>query len=102
MQTAAGRSTSCRYRIGWTSGCWTKDGHFLYLGRRKIDQEKSEFDITLDRRPAKAGIDPLIKLIDRIPDAGGSPIGEAEPGPAGYRPDGSCYTGSDFIAFWGI
>ena len=53
-------------------------------------------------RPAKAGIDPLIKLIDRIADAGGSPIGEAEPGPAGYRPDGSCYTGSDFIAFWGI
>jgi hypothetical protein len=83
-------------------GVLDQDGHFLYLGRRKIDPEKSEFDITLNRRPAKAGIDPLIKLIDRNPDAGGSPIGEAEPGPAGYRPDGSCYTGSDFIAFWGI
>jgi ABC-2 type transport system permease protein len=33
-----------------------------------MDQEKAEFDVTVDKRPAKAGIDPLIKLIDRNPD----------------------------------
>jgi ABC-2 type transport system permease protein len=44
------------------------DGHYLYLQRRKIDQEKTELDVTVSARPAKAGIDPLVKLIDRNPD----------------------------------
>jgi len=49
-------------------GVLDKDGHFLYLQRQRMDQEKAEFDVTVDKRPAKAGIDPLIKLIDRNPD----------------------------------
>jgi hypothetical protein len=49
-------------------GVLDKDGRFLYLQRQRMDQEKAEFDVTVDKRPAKAGIDPLIKLIDRNPD----------------------------------
>ncbi|MGA2903790.1 MAG: M1 family aminopeptidase [Candidatus Korobacteraceae bacterium] len=43
-------------------------GKYLYLARRKIDQEKTDITVTVDKVPAKAGIDPLDKLIDRNPD----------------------------------
>jgi aminopeptidase N len=43
-------------------------GNYLYLQKHKIDQEKTEFMVTVDKRPAKAGIDPVDKLIDRNPD----------------------------------
>jgi hypothetical protein len=43
-------------------------GNFLYLQKHKIEQEQQEFTVTVDKVPAKAGIDPLIKLIDRNPD----------------------------------
>jgi len=55
-------------------GVLDDDGHFLYLQRRKIEQEKGEFDLTVDKRPAKAGIDPLIKLIDRNPEDNVIPV----------------------------
>jgi len=44
------------------------DGNFLYLQKHKIEQEHQEFTVTVDKMPSKAGIDPLIKLIDRNPD----------------------------------
>lgn len=37
----------------------------LYLGRHKLTGPKTEFDITVDREPVRAGIDPYNKLIDR-------------------------------------
>ncbi|HEY1656761.1 MAG TPA: M1 family aminopeptidase [Candidatus Sulfotelmatobacter sp.] len=43
-------------------------GNFLYLQKQKIDQEKSDFTIMVDKLPAEAGIDPLGKLITRNPD----------------------------------
>jgi len=49
-------------------GVQDKDGHFLYLKRQKIDQQNMTFDVTVDKVPAMAGIDPLLKLIDRKPD----------------------------------
>ncbi len=49
-------------------GVLDADGNYLSLQRRKIEQERQEFTITVDKLPAKAGIDPLIKLIDRNPD----------------------------------
>lgn len=55
-------------------GVLDDDGHFLYLQRQKIEQEKGEFDLTVDKRPAKAGIDPLIKLIDRNPEDNVIPV----------------------------
>jgi ABC-2 type transport system permease protein len=43
-------------------------GKFLYLEKQKIEQEHQDFTVTVDQLPAQAGIDPLIKLIDRNPD----------------------------------
>jgi ABC-2 type transport system permease protein len=43
-------------------------GNFLYLEKQTIDQEHQDFTVTVDQLPAEAGIDPLIKLIDRNPD----------------------------------
>ncbi len=49
-------------------GVLDADGKYLYLDRRKIDQEKTDLTITVDKVPAQAGIDPVDKLIDRNPD----------------------------------
>ncbi len=40
----------------------------LYLKKEKITQEKNTFEIVVDELPTRAGIDPINKLIDRIPD----------------------------------
>jgi len=39
----------------------------LVLERKRITAEESTFTMVVDRKPAKAGIDPLNKLIDRRP-----------------------------------
>ncbi len=49
-------------------GVLDKDGKYLYLQRQKIDQQKTDVTVTVDQAPAKAGIDPVDKLIDRNPD----------------------------------
>ncbi len=49
-------------------GVLDSDGKFLYLQKHKIEQENQDFTVTVDKVPARAGIDPLIKLIDRSPD----------------------------------
>ena len=43
-------------------------GHYLYLQKHKLEQEKQEFTVAVDALPEQAGVDPLIKLIDRNPD----------------------------------
>jgi len=42
-------------------------GEPIALRRHRIELEESTFKFTVDRKPAKAGIDPLNKLIDRKP-----------------------------------
>jgi hypothetical protein len=49
-------------------GVLDADGKFLYLQKQKIDQERQEFTVTVNKVPSEAGVDPLIKLIDRNPD----------------------------------
>ncbi len=49
-------------------GVLDADGNFLYLQKQQISQEHQDFTVTVDKLPAQAGIDPLIKLIDRSPD----------------------------------
>ena len=49
-------------------GVLDADGKYLYLQKHKIDQEKTDLTITVDKLPAQAGIDPVDKLIDRNPD----------------------------------
>jgi hypothetical protein len=43
------------------------DNKALYLEKKKIDREDSEFTIIVRSKPARAGIDPYNKLIDRRP-----------------------------------
>jgi ABC-2 type transport system permease protein len=43
-------------------------GNYLYLQKQKIDKDETELTFTVDGEPARAGIDPLDKLIDRAPD----------------------------------
>lgn len=43
-------------------------GNYLYLQKHKIEQERQEFTLTVDKLPSRAGVDPLLKLIDRNPD----------------------------------
>jgi ABC-type transport system involved in multi-copper enzyme maturation permease subunit len=43
-------------------------GKALYMEKHKIDRLETDFTIMVDRQPAKAGIDPWNKLVDRKPD----------------------------------
>ncbi|MGA7316074.1 MAG: ABC transporter permease [Silvibacterium sp.] len=49
-------------------GVLDADGKYLYLQRHRIDQQKIDITVTVDKVPSRAGIDPLDKLIDRNPD----------------------------------
>jgi ABC-2 type transport system permease protein len=49
-------------------GVLDESGHYLYLQKHKIEQPQQEFTVTVDKVPGSAGIDPLIKLIDRNPE----------------------------------
>ena len=49
-------------------GVLDASGHYLYLQKHKIDKDETELTFTVDKPPARAGIDPLDKLIDRAPD----------------------------------
>jgi hypothetical protein len=40
----------------------------LYMQKEMFTQKESEFTLIVDKQPAKAGIDPWNKLVDRIPD----------------------------------
>ena len=45
-----------------------KDGNSLLRERKLIDQKENRYTVIVSGRPAKAGIDPDNKLIDRKPD----------------------------------
>jgi ABC-type transport system involved in multi-copper enzyme maturation permease subunit len=49
-------------------GVSDSSGRYLYLQKHKIEQEKTDLTLTVDKEPAQAGIDPLNKLIDRNPE----------------------------------
>lgn len=49
-------------------GVLDADGNYLYLQKHKIEQEQQSITVTVDKLPAQAGIDPLLKLVDRNPD----------------------------------
>ena len=48
-------------------GVLDADNKPLFLEKKKIDREEMEFTIQVDKKPARAGIDPYNKLIDRRP-----------------------------------
>lgn len=49
-------------------GVLDQDGKPLYLEKVQVTRDDVEFTAVVDKRPARAGIDPLHKLIDRKPD----------------------------------
>lgn len=49
-------------------GVLDADGHYLYLQKQHVDRTNMDFAVTVAKLPAKAGIDPLNKMIDRNPD----------------------------------
>jgi len=49
-------------------GVFDDDGEPLYLERHRLDGSTSEITVTVEAEPARAGIDPYHKLIDRHPD----------------------------------
>jgi ABC-type transport system involved in multi-copper enzyme maturation permease subunit len=49
-------------------GVLDKEGKPLYLERVQVKQGDLSFTAVVDQRPARAGVDPLHKLIDRKPD----------------------------------
>ena len=49
-------------------GIQDADGNFLYLQKHSVGQETQDIVVTVDKVPARAGVDPLVKLIDRNPD----------------------------------
>jgi ABC-2 type transport system permease protein len=46
-------------------GVLDEKGAPIFIEKRKIEKEETEFVITVDKKPSKAGIDPFNKLIDR-------------------------------------
>jgi aminopeptidase N len=48
-------------------GVLDADNKPLFLEKKKIDREEMEFTVIVDKKPARAGIDPYNKLIDRRP-----------------------------------
>lgn len=49
-------------------GLMDEDGEFLYREKHQLSEEKTTLSITVDEKPAKAGIDPIVMLVDRNPD----------------------------------
>ncbi|HVT43791.1 MAG TPA: M1 family aminopeptidase [Thermoanaerobaculia bacterium] len=50
-----------------TAGSRKKTEEILFLEKRRITEPRSVFEIIVDQKPVKAGIDPQNKLIDRNP-----------------------------------
>jgi ABC-2 type transport system permease protein len=60
-------------------GIYGADGKFLYLEKHDIHSGTNLFTLLVNQPPAKAGIDPLNKLIDRVPDDNTISINKSSP-----------------------
>ena len=66
---------------GWIDvGALDGDGNPLFVEKRRIVRESTTFVFVVDRKPARAGIDPFNKLIDRKPKDNTMPVTIAPPG----------------------
>ncbi|MFY0526246.1 M1 family aminopeptidase [Archangium gephyra] len=67
---ASGTGTETPQKLAdWMDvGVLDEDGKPLHLEKVQVTKEDVEFTALVDRLPAKAGVDPLNKLIDRKPD----------------------------------
>jgi ABC-2 type transport system permease protein len=60
-----GKETDIALNDWMDIGVLDEKGAPIFIEKRKIEKEEMEFVITVDKKPAKAGIDPFNKLIDR-------------------------------------
>jgi ABC-2 type transport system permease protein len=51
----------------YSAGFMEKDGKLIYKQREKLTEKETTFTFVVNKKPAKAGIDPDLILIDRIP-----------------------------------
>jgi ABC-2 type transport system permease protein len=63
-----GAETEAELRDQIDIGVLDRHGEYLFLEKRLVDSAESQFVVTVSSMPAKAGIDPLNKLIDRMPN----------------------------------
>ena len=49
-------------------GAIDDDGNALFLEKRKVKKGESELTFTSPKKPARVGLDPLNKLVDRTSD----------------------------------
>jgi ABC-2 type transport system permease protein len=63
-----GAETEAELRDQIDIGVLDRRGKYLFLEKRLIDSAECQFVVTVSSIPGKAGIDPLNKLIDRMPD----------------------------------
>jgi ABC-type transport system involved in multi-copper enzyme maturation permease subunit len=55
-------------------GVMGADDKPLYLQKRRVKSGESEFTVVVDEKPVRAGIDPVVKLVDRRPDDNTIPV----------------------------
>ena len=49
-------------------GVYHATGQLIYLKKHPFSNGENQITITVNQRPVSAGIDPLHKLIDKVPD----------------------------------
>ncbi len=54
-------------------------GKLLKMEKRRITKSEQSFELIVDTKPVRAGVDPFHKLIDRNPDDNVKRVGEAGP-----------------------
>jgi hypothetical protein len=74
---ALGKETSAPLDDLIDIGAVDQDGNAIAVERKRVTSEQSTFTFVVDKKPAKAGIDPLNKLIDRSPEDNTIPISGA-------------------------
>ncbi|MBD2428816.1 M1 family aminopeptidase [Phormidium sp. FACHB-1136] len=58
-------------------GIYNTEGQIIYLQKHPFSDGESSLIITVDQQPIRAGIDPLHKLIDKLPDDNIAGVAEA-------------------------
>ena len=71
---ALGKETEAPIADWIDIGVLEADGQPLLLEKKKIEQEETSFTLVVPKKPAKAGIDPYNKLIDRRPKDNAIPV----------------------------
>ncbi|MBV1860794.1 MAG: ABC transporter permease, partial [Nannocystaceae bacterium] len=64
----SGQETAIEINDWIEVGLMDEDGEFLYREKHQLSDEKTKLTITVDEKPAKAGVDPIVMLVDRNPD----------------------------------